>query len=289
MKITCLDTPRCSVGEGPVWDVAEQALYYIDILGKCIHRHHPATGRNDRFEVPDIIGSMALRAGGGALVALKDGVYTYDFATGATQPVARPGNPNPRVQFNDGKTDRFGRFIVGSTDGQMKEALGEVYSVDAAGNCSVIDRGIVISNGPCWSPDNRTFYFADSVPRHIYAYDYDPDTGTATNRRVFANTAEFGGIPDGATVDTDGLVYSAVCDGGLIAVFRPDGRLERTIPMPVKLPGSVMFGGPDLDLLYVTTLDPAFLGRNDGGELAGHTFVIEGLGARGIPEVRHGG
>ena len=289
MKLTRLDTPRCSVGEGPVWDVAEQALYYVDILGKCIHRHHLATGRNDCFAVPDIIGSMALRAGGGALVALKDGVHTYDFATGATQPVACPANLSPRVQFNDGKTDRRGRFIVGSTDSQMKEELGEVYSVDTTGNCTVIDRGIMISNGPCWSPDNRTFYFADSVPRNIYAYDYDPDTGAATNRRVFANTTEFGGIPDGATVDTDGLVYSAVCDGGLIAVFRPDGGLERTLPMPVKLPGSVMFGGPNLDLLFVTTLDPAFLGRSDGGELAGYTFVIEGLGARGIPEVRYGG
>ncbi|MEY4377336.1 MAG: hypothetical protein RJB26_1886, partial [Pseudomonadota bacterium] len=137
--------------------------------------------------------------------------------------------------------------------------------------------------------DNRTFYFADSVPKNIYAYDYDPDTGSASNRRVFANTAQFGGIPDGATVDADGLVYSAICEGGVIAVYRPDGKVERTLEMPVKLPGSVMFGGPNLDLLFVTTLDPAFLGRNDGGEHAGHTFVIEGLGARGLPEARHVG
>ena len=87
MKITRLDTPHCSVGEGPVWDVQEQALYSIDILGKCIHRHHLASGRNDRFEVPGIIGSMALRVGGGALIALKDGVHTYDFATGASAPL----------------------------------------------------------------------------------------------------------------------------------------------------------------------------------------------------------
>ncbi len=287
MKITRLDTPHCSVGEGPVWDVEEQALYSIDILGKCIHRHHLATGHNDRWEVPGIIGSMALRAGGGALIALKDGVHTYDFATGATAPLACPPDQDSRVQFNDGKTDRFGRFIVGSTDGTMKEPLGSIYSVGANGTYQVLDSGICISNGPCWSPDNRTFYFADSIPKDIYAYDYDPDTGQATNRRVFANTAAFGGIPDGATVDTDGLVYSAICEGGVIAVFRPDGAVERTIPMPVKLPGSVMFGGPNLDLLFVTTLDPAFMGRTDGGEGAGHTFVIEGLGARGLPEARY--
>ena len=109
MKITRLDTPHCSVGEGPVWDVQEQALYSIDILGKCIHRHHLASGRNDRFEVPGIIGSMALRVGGGALIALKDGVHTYDFATGASAPLTCPPDQDPRVQVNDGKTDRFGR------------------------------------------------------------------------------------------------------------------------------------------------------------------------------------
>ena len=134
MKISLLDSPRCSVGEGPVWDVEEQALYHIDILGKCIHRHHLASGRNDTWPVPDLIGSMALRAGGGALVALKNGVHTYDFTSGATVPVACPEGLDPRVQFNDGKTDRQGRFVVGSTDGQMKEALGEVYSVEADGN-----------------------------------------------------------------------------------------------------------------------------------------------------------
>src|SRR5262249_22678119 len=121
-----------------------------------------------------------------------------------------------------------------------------------------------------------------------YAYDYDPDTGRATNRRLFADTRELGGMPDGATVDSDGLLWMALYTGGKLAAFRPDGKIERIIDMPVSQPASVMFGGPDLDQLYVVTIDPASCGQpaEDG---AGCTFLIEGLGVRGVPEPRYRG
>jgi sugar lactone lactonase YvrE len=109
-----------------------------------------------------------------------------------------------------------------------------------------------------------------------------------SNRRLFANTRELGGIPDGATVDRDGLMWMAICEGAKVVAFRPDGKIERIIEMPVKLPASVMFGGPDLDLLYVTTIDPALLGR-PAEPGAGELFVIEGLGTRGLPEPRYAG
>lgn len=288
MKISRVETHRCKVGEGPVWDVAEQALYFVDIVGRLVLRYDPATGETRRWEVPGIIGSMALREQGGAIIALPDGIYTLDFDTGETAPLARIEGQDPRLQFNDGKVDRRGRFVVGSTDSKMEMAIGDIYSLGADGVLRVIDRGICISNGPCWSPDNRTFYFSDSVPYTIYAYDYDIDTGDASNRRVFANTRELGGIPDGATVDADGLMWMAICEGAKVVAFRPDGKVERIIDMPVPLTASVMFGGPDLDLLYVTSIDPTVLGRPAVGD-SGDLFVIEGLGARGLREPRYAG
>ena len=290
MKIRRTNAPKCMVGEGPVWDVREQALYMVDIVGKVVHRYDPATATTRTWNVGKVIGSMALREQGGAVVALRDGIHTLDFASGAVEAHALPKDLNPRVQFNDGKVDRRGRFIVGSGDSQLRDtqSIGSLYRLDTDGSLTELDTEIAISNGPCWSPDNRTLYFSDSLPYSIYAYDYDIETGAVANRRLFADTRELGGIPDGATVDRDGLMWMAICEGAKVVAFNPSGKVERVVDMPVRLTASVMFGGPDLDQLYVTTIDPALLGRpsEEGG---GETWVIEGLGARGIPEPRYAG
>jgi L-arabinonolactonase len=285
LKIEQIDTVRCVIGEGPVWDVAEQALYFIDILGKKVLRFDPLSGETREWDVPDVIGSMALRAGGGAVVALTNGVHTLDFESGACAMLATSNDLNAMVQLADGKVDRRGRFIVGSSDRTMKEARGKLYSLGVDAALREIDNDIFLSNGPCWSPDDKFFYHSDSIRNTVFAYDYDIDTGTATNRRVWAKTEELGGIPDGATVDTDGCMWMAICEGQKVVQFRPDGGLERVIDMPVKCPASVMFGGASLDQLYVTSLSPAFLGRA-AAPLDGCTFVIEGLGAKGLPEPR---
>ena len=288
MKITRLDVPQCSIGEGPVWDVATASLYWIDILEKFVYRLGSGGGQAQRWPVPNIIGSMAVRKQGDAIVALANGVHTLDFATGACHMLATNPELNEQVQLADGKVDRRGRFIVGSSDRGMKEARGKLFALDpGASALRQIDTDIFLANGPCWSPDDRTFYHSDSIRKLIYAYDYDIDTGTVTNRRPFASTETLGGIPDGATVDTDGCLWSAICEGGKLVRFRPDGGIDRIIEMPVKLPGSVMFGGPQLDLLYVPTLSPAFLGR-PADPLDGSTYVIEGLGVQGLPEPRFG-
>jgi L-arabinonolactonase len=290
MEIKRTKAPKCLVGEGPVWDVREQALYLVDIVGKVVHRYDPASETTRTWNVGKVIGSMALREQGGAVVALRDGIYSLDFASGAIEPHALPKDLNPRVQFNDGKVDRRGRFIVGSGDSQLRDtqSIGSLYRLDKNASLTELDTKIAISNGPCWSPDNEILYFSDSLPYSIYAYDYDIATGSVANRRLFADTRELGGIPDGATVDTDGLLWMAICEGAKVVAFQPSGKIERVIDMPVRLTASVMFGGPDLDQLYVTTIDPALLGRPTG-EGDGETWVIEGLGARGIAEPRYAG
>jgi L-arabinonolactonase len=288
MKISKVETQRCIIGEGPVWDVAEQALYFIDILGKKVQRFNPASGETQAWDVPDVIGSMAIRAGGGAVVALATGVHTLDFETGACAMLATSTDLNEMVQLADGKVDRHGRFIVGSSDRGMELGRGKLYVLAGDPTLREIDNDIIIANGPCWSPDNAILYHSDSARNTVFAYDYDIDTGTAANRRPWASTADLGGIPDGATIDADGCMWMAICEGQKVVQFRPDGALERVIDMPVKCPASVMFGGATLDQLYVTSLSPAFLGREEA-PLDGCTFVIEGLGAIGLPEPRYAG
>jgi sugar lactone lactonase YvrE len=289
LNISKIDAPRCMVGEGPVWDVAEQALYFIDILGKKVLRFDPASGETRDWDVPDIIGSMALRVGGGAIVALANGVHTLDFETGTCTMLASSPDLNDQVQLADGKVDRRGRFIVGSSDRGMKDARGKLYVLDpGATQLRAIDDDIFLSNGPCWSPDDSIFYHADSIRKIIYAYDYDIETGTVANRRPFASTEDLGGIPDGATVDADGHIWSAICEGAKLVRFCSDGSIERIIEFPLKLPGSVMFGGAALNRLFVPTLSPTFMGR-EADPLDGSTYVIDGLGVTGLAEPRFGG
>jgi L-arabinonolactonase len=288
MKITRLDVPQCSIGEGPLWDVPTQRLYWIDILGKSVYRLDPADGKTQRWAVPQIIGSMAIRQDGNALVALANGIHVLDLATGECHMLATHANLNEQVQLADGKVDRRGRFIVGSSDRGMKEARGGLFVLDpGASELRQIDADIFLANGPCWSPDDRTFYHADSIRKVIYAYDYDIDRGTVSARRPFASTADLGGIPDGATVDAEGYLWSAICEGAKIVRFDRQGRVDRVIETPVKNPSSVMFGGARLDKLYVPTLSAAFLGRPTD-PLDGSTYVIEDLGIEGLPEARFG-
>ena len=289
-KITRIGTVRCTVGEGPVWDIAEQALYFVDLLGRRLWRYEPGAQAMDHWDMPGMIGSMALREGGGALVALDDGFHTVDLSTGVATPFARPAAMTDKVQFNDGKADPRGRFLAATQARSLQEPepLGSLYSLAPDGAVVTLDGPVHVPNGPCWSPDGATFYFSDSVPRTVFAYDYDLETGAVANRRVFADTSALGGIPDGATVDTQGRYWVAICLAGKIACYRPDGVVERIIDVPVKMPGSVMFGGPDLDRLFMTSLDAGALGQpasvDDGG-----LFVIDGLGATGRPEPRFKG
>lgn len=288
MTITRLPLPRCSVGEGPVWDESEQALYYIDILEKRVLRWDPASGEHRSWPVPDMIGSMALREGGGAIVALPDGIHALDFESGAVTPFALFDPADPAIQLADGKVDRAGRFVFGTSHRQAKEPIGGLYSLGMDGAISRLDEGLILGNGPCFSPDDRTLYHADSMRHVIYAYDYDIETGMTSNRRAFFDSSAYGPIPDGATVDADGDLWVAICEGGVVLRLSPQGEVKQAIEMPTRLPASCMFFGPELDRLFVPSIDPTFLGR-EPAEGDGWCYVLDGLGVRGLAEPRYRG
>lgn len=228
MQIHRVDTRRCQVGEGALWYADEQALYFLDITGHKVHRYEPASGVTRSWETPGAVGSMALRQGGGAVVAMKDTVHALDLETGACAPLARLEGAHPRATFNDGKVDRRGRYLIGLCEGDMSDPqpIGGLYSLGADHRFRELDRGIHFSNSPCFSPDGSTLYFADSLPNAVWAYDYEQETGQASGKRLFADTTELGGMPDGATTDSDGLVWMAIFRAGKLAAFRPDGKVE---------------------------------------------------------------
>lgn len=290
MEIRRIGDGRYELGESPQWDPVDGVLYWVDSLAVKIFRLDPPTGNIESWELPgNYLGSMALREQGGAVVAMDAGFHLFDFDSGRCEMIAEPEAELASNSFNDGKVDRRGRFVAGSMHSEETAPTGALYRLDPGHAWTRLDAGFACSNGPCWSPDGRTLYFADSPNQVIYAYDYDLEAGTVADRRVFLSTRVLGGQPDGATVDADGYVWSAQFGGGCLRRFAADGSLDRTVELPVSWVASVMFGGDDLDTLYVTSIGAALGDKTDPSPQAGGLFAIHGLGAKGLPEPRFKG
>ena len=291
MNIDIVVDVKTTLGEGPLWDVEQQGLYWVDSIDGRVFQS-TADGRELRaWDVGSKIGSMALRRNGDhALVALQTGIHDLDLQSGALELLHAPERDLPRNRLNDGKVDRAGRFLFGSMDMLEEQKSGRLYRLDLDLSLHVIDEGITVSNGPCWSPDGKLFYFSDTWTGEVWKYDYDVLTGSAVNRRRFAPVDRSGGgAADGATVDADGYLWQALVYAGKLVRYAPDGNVDRIIDMPVAKVTSVMFGGPELDILFVTSMAKPPLPRFPGdGQARGSLFAVRGLGVRGIPEPRFG-
>ena len=202
--------------------------------------------------MPEMVGSLAVREAGGLVLALKSQIAFFDPVTSAIDRIASPEAGREAMRFNDGKCDRQGRFWAGTMNDVTRDPEGALYRLDPVRGCVAMDRGIRIPNSLAWSVDSRTLYFADSPLRTIFSYPFDPATGEIGQRRTFA-TVEPPAIPDGATVDAEGCLWSAHYDGWRVVRFMPNGRIDRVIDLPVQRPTSCQFGGPDLSVLFVTT------------------------------------
>jgi sugar lactone lactonase YvrE len=273
------------LGEGPVWCELEQALYWVDIRRHLIRRYIPESGQTDTWETPELVSCFALRKQGGLLVALRSRLAFFNPATGSTEPVAAPEVGKSDIRFNDGKCDPAGRFVVGSMNDVSRNPVGSLWSLERSSSRALL-RGCRIPNGLAWSPDGSRMYFSDTLDGEVWSFDYDVTSGEIENRRTFVRIG--GGGPDGATVDGDGFYWCAIYGGWRVERYAPNGRLDRTINVPVQNPTSCAFGGRNLDTLYVTTarqrLSPEALAAQP---LAGAILAVDvGISIRGLPAVR---
>lgn len=276
------------LGESPVWDPRDGRLYWVDGVSQLIRCHDPATGALTEWKTPSMVGSIALGAGSTLVVGLIDGIYELDLATGSYAALMVPEPADPEARFNDGKNDRFGRFLCG-TMGVRADPVGKLWRVDREGRSEVFATGIRIFNTLCFSPDGLTMYFADSLDRTIRAFSYGPGDTPVGNPRILVDTNQWDSGPDGATVDAEGFLWVCLVQVGKIARFSPDGRLDRLIEAPTDMPSCVAFGGDDLSVLYVTSIKDSGSGRAISRHTRGGClYAIEGLGVRGLPEARFG-
>ena len=279
---------RDGLGESPLWDADAGALYRVDSLAPCVHRLPGPAGPARRWDLPSPVGSVGLgRTPRHLLCALRDGFHELDLSSGALTPVRAVALP-PDTRLNDGKMDRDGRYVCGSMQVADDAAPGRLFQLRADGGCAVLEEGVGVANALCFSPDGGTMYFADSRVGALWAYPYDRGTGRVGARRVLADVhALTGSGPDGATVDAEGFVWVALVRTGRLARFAANGRLDRTLDLPVPHPTCPAFGGSGLDVLYVTSISRSARMRSDHPE-AGRLAAVTGLDLRGLPETRFG-
>lgn len=258
MEIEVAVDARATIGEAPTWVPEEQALYWIDIKQPALHRFDVRTQSERTWLVTSDIGAFALVPGhGGALVALREGMFRLDFASGALAALARPPFDPTHFRFNEGACDATGRFWVGvmfdPLESGAKPQRASLHSFTLDNGLRHEPDAAELHNGMAWSPDGATFYLSHSRQREVFAYPFDPQSGALGSRRSFVRIPGDLGVPDGAAVDTEGAYWCALHGGGRLHRYTAEGKLDAEIFLPVSQPSMCAFGGTDLDTLYITS------------------------------------
>ncbi len=283
VKVAQFHDHVCGWGEGLCWDADTGQIYFVDCARNVVGVTTLDAPNSVRLiETPSMPTKVLLSGRPGApLVVLDDGIYEIrEGKCSATAMIPMPeGAP---ARFNDATVDPEGRIVTGNL-GLTPNTDGAYWVWDKQDGWRQLASAKGNANGPCFSGDGHTMYFADTPTGNIHAYEYDPVGGNASGEAVFANTFALKGAPDGAALDSEGGLWSAVYGAGAIARYASDGSVDATISLPVRNPTDIIFAGPDLDRVVVTSSmeQPDADGR--GTDLAGATFEITGTGISGLP------
>ena len=291
MTMRAVSDIRDNVGESPVWSVIEQALYWVDIEGRQIRRYDWASRSVRSWDTDERVGSIVLREHGGLVAGMESGIFEIDLPDGNPHALARllfsMSFPQPGMRFNDGRCDRDGRYWVSTMvrDMSLAAPVGSLYCVTRDGLGEPRMGGLITGNGLAFTADGRHLFISDSHPnvQTIWRAPLAAD-GTMGARELFVDMKPLPGRPDGAAVDEEGGYWICANDGGQLHRFRPDGRLDRSLPVPVSKPSMCAFGGPDLDQLFITSIQPPRPVEGFDAALDGALFVTR-PGGRGIAEV----
>lgn len=250
-----IDDAMLRCGECPMWDYRTGVFYWSDMLAGKIFSYTPKTGEKAVVCSGKNVSGFTLNKEGGFVCATHQGLYLWDQKRNWTEIATEFAGQ--ALHSNDASADAKGRFIFGTTfyDETVGDHFerGRLYSVDKDAKITILDEGWGLSNGIAFSPDNKSMYVVDTYERVVYAYDYDLENGTVSNKRVIVQIPKNEGIPDGMTVDAEGCLWVAQWYGYCVARYAPDGEVLLKLHVPSGQTSSVMFGGDDLTDIYVTT------------------------------------
>lgn len=251
-EISCLWNLEAQLGEGPCWSVADQALWFVDIKGRQIHRWDPVKAQPRSWPAPQPVSFVLPRASGGFVVGLPGQVASFNPGTGDYAPLATLDAEAPGNRTNDACVDARGRLWLGTMDDGESEPRGTLYAWDGTAAPQARDKGYVIPNGPCFSPDGRVFYHTDTPQRTIYRFDVEAD-GALTGKRPWVQIEEGAGWPDGSIIDSAGCLWVGLYAGWGLRRYSPQGELLEKVALPCANVTKMALGGADLKTAFVTT------------------------------------
>ena len=248
------------LGESPVWDAKNQVLYWVDILKPALYVYDPQTKKQEYHYFREYFAAISAVAPftlDSVIIAVDRKILEYNLSTKQLTQLIEVESEDYNNRFNDGKCDPQGRFIIGSMSTISKPSAGKLYSYDekATPKLKTLRSQVTISNGITWSPDYKTMYYIDSKKYNILAFDYNLKTGSLSNERIVVTLPENIDYEfDGMTSDQDGMLWTALWNGGQIVRWNPNtGEAIERYDIPAPLVTSLIFGGKDLNELYITT------------------------------------
>jgi sugar lactone lactonase YvrE len=284
--VTVLPSPRCLLGEGPVWH--DEALWWVDIEGRALHRHAPGSGAISGEASPvatfaDTLGCVVPRRSGGWVAGVGSALAWLTPEGRVTRTLTLPGT-TAATRCNDGKTDPSGRLWIGTMARDASDGGGGLYRVDTDGSIHQILEGCGIANGLGWSRDRTRFYFADSLRHNVRVFPFDDRTGSLGEGRVLAEIPASAGFADGLTLDRDDHVWLALWGGSsLIQLDGRTGATLSTVALPAPHVTSCAFGGTDYSTLFITTARTALSAAEQTAHPdAGRVFSLTQPGLSGF-------
>jgi sugar lactone lactonase YvrE len=271
--------PCAHHGEGIIWDPSPGEVRWVDMLAGDVLTLDERTGSVRRLHVGSVVAAIRPRASGGLVLALERGFATLDPGSSIVNPMPEIWR-DPTVRMNDGACDPTGRFFCGSMAYDEAAGRGALYRLDPDGTVVRILESVTISNGLAWSADGSIAYYVDSATQRIDVFDYDAATGLLLERRNVVEIEEDDGAPDGLTIDEEGFIWVALWGGSAVRRYSPSGRLDGVIELPVRQVTACCFGGPELDVLYIST---SRLGLDATREPEAGAVFLDRPGVRGLP------
>ena len=287
-KVELLDKCNNSLGEGITYSSTDNFLYWLDIGNiSNLYKLDLSSKKKEIFELPEIVTASSIRSSDELILATNNGIKLFNTSNKKFESVLNIENQQSLTRSNDGASDSLGRFWFGTMQNNfdkngkvipIKENIGKLYKVDINKKISVVEEGLGIPNTFVWSPDNKIFYFTDTLNGTILSYNFELETGELSDKNNFATFNR--GHPDGSTIDTDGCVWNCRWGGSCVVRFTPSGKVDQIIEMPVENITNCIFGGKDMKTLFITTASNEGKNRND---LDGSLFSIN-LNYQGVED-----